>query len=587
MIEDLKNILSKKDFKYLIILFFGMLISAAIEMLGLSSVPIFIMVIIDSNALINQFPHFFDNEFIKNLDQNYLTIYGGIILIAIFLFKNLYLSMFLFFQGKVLKIIRTRITNELFNKYLRASYSFHISNNPASLTRSITSSVMGTINSVTSLLSIARETMVLIVVFILLFLNEPLVSVNVFLTLVTFVGLFLLLTRKELLSRGAQVEIEKEKQLKTINHALDSIRETKILNRESYLSNLFKIQVNKIEKHTFFMYFLNQTPKLFLEFTAVLAVSMMAIIFVIIEFDKERILPIISLLAVCSLRLIPAFNVIVSSMSTRRFSSASLKIISAAFKDIPFDEIPNNRIIDYQKTNTNEEVFKTNLKFKNVFFNHKNSNIKILENISLEINQGQKIGIIGKSGAGKSTLIDLVLGLIKPVNGTIYLDNKDLQFTLKKWQALIGYVPQDIYLSDDTIRNNIAFGLNENDIKDNLIENSIKLAKLDEFIGSLEKGANTIVGNRGIRLSGGQKQRIGIARALYNNPKVLILDEATSSLDFSTEKKIMDEVFKASTNKTLLVITHRHNSVFNCDKVFLIDKGKIIDSGKYDELKNK
>ena len=144
-----------------------------------------------------------------------------------------------------------------------------------------------------------------------------------------------------------------------------------------------------------------------------------------------------------------------------------------------------------------------------------------------------------------------------------------------------------MYLSDDTIRNNIAFGLNENDIKDNLIENSIKLAKLDEFIGSLEKGANTIVGNRGIRLSGGQKQRIGIARALYNNPKVLILDEATSSLDFSTEKKIMDEVFKASTNKTLLVITHRHNSVFNCDKVFLIDKGKIIDSGKYDELKNK
>jgi len=148
-------------------------------------------------------------------------------------------------------------------------------------------------------------------------------------------------------------------------------------------------------------------------------------------------------------------------------------------------------------------------------------------------------------------------------------------------------VPQDIYLSDDTIRNNIAFGLNENDIKDNLIENSIKLAKLDEFIGSLEKGANTIVGNRGIRLSGGQKQRIGIARALYNNPKVLILDEATSSLDFSTEKKIMDEVFKASTNKTLIVITHRHSSVFNCDKVFLIDKGKIIDSGKYDELKNK
>ena len=585
MIEDFKTILSKKDFKYLTLLFFGMIISASIEMVGLGSIPIFIMVIVDINTMMDRFPNFFAYKYVQNLTQSTLTIYGGLILISIFLFKNLYLAFFYFCQGKIIKNIRSDITYKIFNKYLSATYSFHINNNPSILTRAITSSVAGTISTIMSTINIIKEILVLFVIFILLSLNEPLVSFSVFFSLIIIAGLFLFLTRKELISRGTLVEDIRQAQFKTVNHALGSIRETKILNREKYLTNIFKFQIDEMEKHNFFMYFLNQTPRLFLEFIAIFAVSTIAILFVLIDLTSEQILPIISLLAVCSIRLIPAFNLIISSLSTRRFATASLKIIANALKNTPIEaKFQKN---DTSQQNIKKDFFKDKIILKDIDFSHENSNTKIIKEISLEINQGQSVGIIGKSGAGKSTLIDLILGLINPVAGEIFIDNKQLKNNIKNWQKLIGYVPQDIYLLDDTIKNNIAFGLNEHDIDHENVIKCIKLAKLDVFVNSLPEKENTIVGNRGVKVSGGQKQRIGIARALYNNPKVLVLDEATSSLDTENERQIMDEVYVSSKGRTLIIITHRHSSVFKCDIVYLIDKGKIIDKGNYKDLMNR
>ena len=585
MIEDFKTILSKKDFKYLTFLFFGMIISASIEMVGLGSIPIFIMVIVDINTMMDRFPNFFAYKYVQNLTQSTLTIYGGLILISIFLFKNLYLAFFYFCQGKIIKNIRSDITYKIFNKYLSATYSFHINNNPSILTRAITSSVAGTISTIMSTINIIKEILVLFVIFILLSLNEPLVSFSVFFSLIIISGLFLFLTRKELISRGTLVEDIRQAQFKTVNHALGSIRETKILNREKYLTNIFKFQIDEMEKHNFFMYFLNQTPRLFLEFIAIFAVSTIAIIFVLMDLTSEQILPIISLLAVCSIRLIPAFNLIISSLSTRRFATASLKIIANALKNTPIEaKFQKN---DTSQQNIKKDFFKDKIILKDIDFSHENSNTKIIKEISLEINQGQSVGIIGKSGAGKSTLIDLILGLINPVAGEIFIDNKQLKNNIKNWQKLIGYVPQDIYLLDDTIKNNIAFGLNEHDIDHENVIKCIKLAKLDVFVNSLPEKENTIVGNRGVKVSGGQKQRIGIARALYNNPKVLVLDEATSSLDTENERQIMDEVYVSSKGRTLIIITHRHSSVFKCDIVYLLDKGKIIDKGNYKDLMNR
>jgi len=585
MLEDFKNILSREDFKNLIFLFFGMIIAALIEMIGLSSIPLFIMVIVDINTIISKFPNFFAVNYIQDLNQSTLTIYGGIILVSIFLFKNLYLTFFLYCQGKIIKSIRTNITNKVFIKYVGATYSFHINNNPSVLIRNVTSSIGGCMNTIISTLNITKEVLVLFVIFVLLSLNEPLVSFSVFFCLIFVTGLFIFFTRKELMRRGIIAEEIKQRQLKTINHALGSVRETKILNREKYLIDVFKSQVDEVERHSFFLHFLSQTPRLFLEFIAISAVSIITIIFVLIGLTSEQILPIISLLAVCSVRLIPAFNVIVSSLSSRMFLLASLKIISDAIKNTQTEK--NFQNVDNSEKAIKNDFFKNHIIFKNVTFSHQNSNKKILEEISLEVKRGQKIGIIGKSGAGKSTLIDLILGLIKPVAGKILIDDEELKDNIQIWQKLIGYVPQDIYLLDDTIKNNIAFGLNKQDIDHEAVLKSLKLAKLDNFVNSLPEKENTIVGNRGVKVSGGQKQRIGIARALYNNPKILILDEATSSLDSENERQIMDEVYNVSKERTLFIITHRHSSVFNCDLVFLLDKGRVIDKGKYADLINR
>ena len=586
MIQDIKNVCSRKHIKYLIILLIGMFIAAAIEMVGLGSVPIFIMIIIDIDVLLNKFPTFFANDYIKSLSQDYITIFGGIILILIFLLKNVYLSLFLFFQGKVIKILKIDVTNKLFKIYINAPYSFHIINNPSVLIRNITQSVSGAINTILSTLTVTREILILIVVFILLFLNEPVVSISVFSILILITGLFMFFTRQTLISRGEQVQFLFEDQMKTMNHTLGSIRETKILNRENYLTNLFMHQVDKIEKHSFFSYFLSQTPRLFLEFIAVFTVALTTIIFVLINLSNEQILPTISLLAVCAIRLIPAFNSIVSSISTRRFSKASLKIVSGEMINVPIeDKFKNKNLIE--EKNYKKYLFKDQIKFENVFFSHENSNAKILQNISLEIRRGQKVGIIGKSGAGKSTLIDLILSLIKPIEGKILIDDSNLEYNLRDWQKQIGCVPQDIYLLDDTIKNNIAFGLNTNDINQERILKSIELSRLKDYVSSLEKKENTVVGNRGIRVSGGQKQRIGIARALYHDPKILILDEATSSLDTINERKIMEEIYNTAKNTTLIIVTHRYKPVSNCDKIYLLDNGKIIDEGKFADLEKR
>jgi ATP-binding cassette subfamily C protein len=404
--------------------------------------------------------------------------------------------------------------------------------------------------------------------------------------LLSICGIFFYFTRKKVTLRGHQQQLAESDRFKIINHALGSIRETKILNRENYLTNLFKQKNDEMEKHAFFMTILSQFPRLFLEFIAVLAISLISILFVTINLPNEQIIPTVSLLAVCCIRLIPAFTLIVSSLSARNFSVPRFKLVSRELVNFPTeDKYINKNLTD--NNIANKKFFENQIKFENVFFSHENSNAKILKNIFLEIKQGQKIGIIGKSGAGKSTLIDLILGLIKPTNGNIFVDDTNLNDNLRDWQKQIGYVPQDIYLLDDTIRNNIAFGLNTNDINQEAILKSIELSRLKDYVSSLEKKENTVVGNRGIKVSGGQKQRIGIARALYHNPKILILDEATSSLDTINERKIMEEIYNTAENITLIIITHRHKSVSRCDKVYLLDNGKIIDEGKFADLEKR
>jgi len=329
---------------------------------------------------------------------------------------------------------------------------------------------------------------------------------------------------------------------------------------------------------------MTSTPRLFLEVIALSAVVIVCALLVFIGRSPDAILPIVSLFAISTVRLIPGINTITASLTTIRLRKPSFDLIVEEIKKLKSSiEIKNFKNIE----NKNKIEFNNDILLKDLSFNYKAENKSAINNITMSIKKGTRVGIIGRSGSGKSTLVDIILGLLEPEKGEILVDRINIKDNKRSWQSYIGYIPQDIYLLDDTIKNNITFGIDKNDINKKLLYESIKIAQLEKFVESSKNKLDTVVGNRGIKISGGEKQRIGIARALYNNPEILIFDEATSALDVDNENKILDEIYEGIGNKTLIVISHRNNTVKYCDLIYVMEQGKIIDQGSYAKIMEK
>jgi ABC-type bacteriocin/lantibiotic exporter with double-glycine peptidase domain len=290
----------------------------------------------------------------------------------------------------------------------------------------------------------------------------------------------------------------------------------------------------------------------------------------------EHLIPTVGLFVAAAFRMLPSITRIMNSIQIIKISNNSI--------DILYDEFKSFINYDISSHSNDSITFNNNIKLHNIGFSYNNS--KFIEGLNLTIIKGETIGFIGQSGSGKSTIIDILLGLLKPKMGKILVDDKNVENNLRSWQDKIGYVPQTIFLTDDTLINNIAFGIEVNEIDNEKVLKCIQMAQLEEFIDSLPLGLHTFVGERGVRLSGGQRQRIGIARALYTNPEVLFLDEATSALDVNTEEHIMNMILQLKGEKTIIIVAHRHSTVKICDKIFKINHGKIIQEGHPNEILN-
>jgi len=329
---------------------------------------------------------------------------------------------------------------------------------------------------------------------------------------------------------------------------------------------------------------LGQLPRYAIELLAYISViTLVLYLIVTYEGDLGVILPMLSVYALAGFKLLPAFQQIYSSFTL-------IKSHLAAYNAIR-DELLKSTLLDISGTSSNYSVktrFNKTIKFRNITFIYPGKKEPALNSLNLEIESKQIIGLVGPSGSGKSTFTDILLGLIDPSSGQIFIDGEILSNNNKQnWQKNLGFVPQSIFLSDATIKENIAFGISQELIDHDKITKVIKLAHIDEFLNDLPDGINTKVGERGVQLSGGQRQRIGIARALYDDSEVLVLDEATSALDGITEKNVMKAILDFSGKKTIIIIAHRLSTVKNCDQIYIMDKGKVIDFGKYDDLFNR
>ena len=582
--NELKILFSNNEIFKLFLIFLGGIFSTLFEVIGIGSIPIFIMLITDIDFLISKVPSFISTDYIREIDQNKIIIAGSIVLGLIFLLKNLYLFFLIFFQNKIIIQLRESVTNKIFKYYINSPYLDHLKINSSIYVRTIQEDIGNTFLFLTLHFALLREVLVLVGVFFLLLFTDTFISLFSLMLLGTPVIIFYYSYRKILKEKGKILVEKSGERIKLVNQGLGGIKETKILNRENFFIDKFFQTNQTVEKISFFSAIITSIPRLFLEVSTLVAITAICTILVLFGRSIDMILPMISLLAISSVRLIPALNVITSSLTTIRLRKYSVGLVISVIKKVNLDS-KKEKIEEFYKSYSNEDkIFKSNIKLNNISFNYETDKKVALNNINIDIKKGKSVGIIGKSGSGKSTLIDIIIGLLEPSSGEILIDGKKIGTKKILWQKQLGYIPQEIYLLDDTIRNNITFGIENDKIDEELLLDTIKKSQLENFINSLPNKLDTIVGERGARLSGGEKQRIGIARALYNKPKIMIFDEATSALDIYNENKILEEVFENKKDKTLIIISHRNNTVKYCDSIYVMEDGKIIDNGSFEEI---
>ena len=568
-ILNIIKIIGKTNFIYLLILFFCLIFLSLLEFVGLGLIPIFMSAILDPEIISSKLNNQFLLNFINQTDKATLIIYISILLIIVFFIKNLFYIFIIVFQGLLTKRIKLHLSINVYKKYLNLDYLKLIEKNSSIMVRSLTLDVGNTAIFILNIINLCRETLLFLAICFLLFLASPLISLIILVVFGSVSVLFFFNSHKKIFEQGKFLQILSSDKIRIINDTIGSIKEIKIFKLNKYLEKIFFENTKSYEKYAFKNYFIKMLPRVILEVSAVLGIVILMISYIYINKDLTTLLPFLSLIVVSVIRIVPGLNLIQNAIATLKTIMPSYNHV---LKELSFSDINNDDI----KTEDKKIIkFDKKMVIENIGFNYPGNNTNVLKNISFEINKGEKIGIIGKSGSGKTTLVSIILGLLKPTSGKILIDENEIDFSKQEWNNVTGYVPQEVFLLEDTIKNNITFGLDKENINFEILEKISKEAQIFNFIDSLPLKFNTLIGERGYNLSAGQKQRLGIARVLYRNPGLLILDEATSSLDQETEKNFVNDVFDNSKDKTIIFISHRLSALSKCDKIYDINKLKL------------
>ena len=565
-------LLTSEQKKSLFFLSVLMLIGMLFEMLGLGILLPALGLMLKTD-IVKDYPSIkpFLN-LVGNPSQNQLVFFGMLILVVLYFLKSVFLIFLTWKQSKFSAELSANISEQLFYGYLSLPYSFHLQRNSTELLRNIQSEV-GVFTSLSQgIITLSIEISVVLSVAFILILVEPVgaVTISIFLGISGY--MFFQFTKKRLLNWGEKRQYHVGLAGKYLIQGLSGVKDVKLSGREEDFVNEYSVH-NKANANILTRVItLSQAPRFYLELLAVVGLAGLIILMIMQEKPLVLLVPTLGTFAAASFRIIPSVNRIVAAMQNITYSKPAVDVL---FREFKFINEHNKSLIPGSKINFNDCI-----EIKDLKFQYESSDVYAVNEISIKINKGACIGLIGQSGSGKSTLVDIILGLLKPTGGNILVDGKDIQGNIREWQNQVGYVPQSIYLTDDTLRRNIAFGIPKNMIDDHAVQSALRAAQLDVFVSELPDGVETVVGERGVRLSGGQRQRIGIARALYHNPEVLVLDEATSALDGLTEDGVMEALNIMHGVKTLIIVAHRLSTVENCDILYTLENGKVIEAGK-------
>lgn len=573
------SILTKAEKKNFIILILTSFIVAILEVFGVALIMPFISVasnpdLINQNDSLRIVYNYFNFS-----SANDFIVFLGLIYLFFLIFSQIFKAIVTFFQLRFIFMREASFSRRLLESYLKQPYSWFLDKHSGELGKSILSEVAEVIHySVHPLLKLFSQSALALVLIILIVIVDPYVALITSLSLIFLNQFIFNRLKKGINDKGIEKVKSNKKRFKSVVEAFGAIKEIKLNGIEKVYTKRFNKSSKDFANTNSSIQIISHLPKYLLE-TFVFG---FLILFIIISINNglniSETLPTLTLFAFASLRLAPSAQQIFASMSKIHFANSGLDVILNQFN--------NDKELKLSVNHKNKLKILKSVNIKNLSFSYTESKNLALKNINISIPLGSKIGLVGYTGSGKTTLVDIFLGLLKPGQGDVFVDENKIDLSnIREWQNSIGYVPQQIYLSDQTIAENIAFGLSMDELNLNRVKKVAKIARIDEFISSeLEEGYNTKVGERGVRLSGGQKQRIGIARALYNKPSLLILDEATSALDNITEKAVMDSITDEFKNLTMIIIAHRLNTVRMCNCIHLLNNGEIVSSGTYEQL---
>jgi ABC-type multidrug transport system fused ATPase/permease subunit len=512
-----------------------------------------------------------------SLDKSQLILLAVGLMFAVYVIKNVFLAGSTWIQRGFLTRVTSRVAARMLETYIRQPYAFHLRKNSSTLIRNTQDASILVAGGVEPMLTILTEGLIAFALFTVLVVVEPVGTICVIGLLLFATFIFQRFFDQKLQRWGTLRQIQKGLIIQTIQQGLGAVKDVQVLGREEWFVNEHRerqtLDANLIRR----INTVQAVPRLWLEVMAMAGLAGLVAIMLATGKDIDKIIPTVGLFAVTSFKVLPSINKLVSSKQTLKVSRSTIETIHHDL-DLPIAANSLNHNMGFQ--------------FKNVVvdqldFKYEQSENLVLSNINVKILSGEAVGFVGQSGSGKSTLIDIMLGLLEPQNGSVLINGQTIENLKQSWQKQIGYIPQTIFLMDDSLRRNIAIGIADNEIDEVAIVEALKSAQLEEFVTSLPEGLDTVVGERGVRLSGGQRQRIGIARALYHRPSVLVLDEATSSLDTETEHGVMQAVQALQGDKTVIIVAHRLSTVEYCDRLYRLDAGRIVDEGTFDEVMNR
>ena len=569
--------------------FFGlivmMFVAAGLEIIGIGVVTVFIGVLINPHLIAEHRALRLAYELFGASSVRQFAIYTACALFVIFLVKNTYLALLVHLQTRFALNKESALSKQLLGAYLASPYTFHLQRNSADLLKNITVEVANVVNGLLiPSMVLLTEAIVLIFVLGLLAAVEPVVALSIFAILGVTSLSFIRLVRPALSRSGRLRSISAGARIKWVNQALGSIKEIKLTGKEDFFVRSFYASSIAYARAGIVATTLQHLPRLIVE---TLAVTSILIVIVVIQGqgrDMQSLLPVITLFALAAMRVMPSANRMTPAFNQLRYW---LPAIEAVQRDLQFardQRAHRTPSVAAEPADSAWAGFSSEIALRNVSYRYPDSQDWAVHDVSLLIKRGASIAFMGSSGAGKSTLIELILGLIDADQGTLRVDGHPLAAIRHAWQRKIGYVPQSIYLMDDTVRRNVAFGVDDDQIDDGKVLAALRIARLEQMVNALPEKLDTLIGERGVRLSGGERQRLGIARAMYYDPAVLVLDEATSALDGETEQAIAETLGRLMRAKTILIVAHRVTTVRSCDTVFFVKRGELVDTGNYHDL---